>query len=432
MKKYISILMIVMMLLGCVGCSAQEVVEEAVTNDQTAETVAGDEVVIGQPTADGLVPNGLVAIYLDGDDSRDRLGDFSVTLSQKFSVEYEYQGIGTSDAGHVMSITVLGKSKSLTACMEEIADLAKEAGFNEGECRIEYDMGNPPFKYSEAVMRNMFKNSMVGDGICVDSGTNIDGVKKIASDDRAKQVLERIAQKFGFSPSESTITAEEYKLSTAVPTRISFIGGYSTDQANRSETTAVPAFMRYLPVNVDCESAEGFPSRNSATLKEIIGKELLEEIHQTGRAEAERTLDLGTNHIFQSNWGMVYTDADGDFRVRMSLMVKDPAGKSGWYVTAYEVIVVPVEGDMFTCTEYVATGEIIQLIPYVSFEKSLKCGERRVTETTDYDEGDCGLTAVDVCHAFYINNKIDKIENEFPELLTEHEEKCDSLICSLR
>ena len=431
MKKFFSLLIALLMLFSCVGCGTEKVIEEASAPIEEAveETV---DLIIGQPNAEGLVPNGLVGIYLDGEDAYDRMYDWGNKYLPQLGVTYDYGGIGNTDTGVVMSITITKTGADLTSYMNRLADFAKEAGFNKGECRIEYDMGTPPFIYSEDVMRNMYKNSVEGDPICITDRATMGRTVELRSDELARKILEKQAKEYGYSIKESNLASEDFKTSHLNLEPIAFGAGYATDKAYVSLESDVPSFLTYLSANVRCEDVEDYQARASWSLMNIFGVNILEKVCQTGLAAAESRLDLGTDHILQSNWGYVYTDADGNFRTRLSLMVKDPAEKSGWHVTAYEVLVHPVEGDKFTCTDYEA-GEIIQLLPYIDFETSLKCGEGKVVkengEQMIYEDGECGLTVIDICHAFYINGKIEQIRNEHPEWMEEHNENCDNMFC---
>ena len=182
MKKVFCVLLAIAMALCGIGCGAKEAVEETAPAEEAIADVKDEEVFLGEATADGLVPSGLIAIYLDGDDAYDRLGDFSVALGDMYlelinvlyePIRYDYIGVGYTDTGAVLSCSLentalgSGQSRSLTAEMERIEALAAEQGFNTGECRIEYDLATPPFPYSEGVMRNMFTSSRGGDLACI-------------------------------------------------------------------------------------------------------------------------------------------------------------------------------------------------------------------------------------------------------------------------
>ena len=435
MKKFFSLLIALLMLFSCVGCANSTVTEEL--PQEVAETAPEEEsekeseLLVGKLNADGLLPNGLVGIYLEGEDASDRLADFSKGNLKNHSERYTYQGIGQTDTGAVMNIIFTNTGADLAACLSELADLAKREGFNQGECRIEYDLCKPPFIYSEDVMRNMYKNSVEGDPICITDNATMGRTVELRSDEFAEEILEKHAKEYGYAIKESVLTAEDYKTSHMNLEKVAFAAGYATDKALTSLEKVAPTFLRYPSANVRCKDVEDYQARASWSLMHIFGVNILEKVCQTGLAAAESRLDLGTDHILQSNWGYVYTDADGNFRTRLSLMVKDPAEKSGWHVTAYEVLVHPVEGDKFTCTDYEA-GEIIQLLPYIDFETSLKCGEGKVVkengEQMIYEDGECGLTVIDICHAFIISGKSDVLWDEHPEWMEEHN-NCQSIYC---
>ncbi len=432
MKKIVCYMLIGLMLLSMAGCAAEvpvsEVVEEVV---EETEAPKEPELIVGQATAEGMVPSGIIGLFLNGADAEERLlslaeplGPFVEECYNNGGVtDWQYMGMGDTETGKVMNFSV-GEGANLSAFIEGLQEVTKDAGFNEGESWIECDMAKPPFLYSKAVMRNMFENSLKSDVICQGLFYST-GSEVPMSENLKNKIVKKNAIKYGYSESESTLTAEDYLMSTYDPLSTAFV---AAGEARVSLQTAVPEFLCTLNESVKCVETDEFLTRDSSTLKNIFGTEILESICQIGCAKAEAVLPLGSKHILQSNWAMVYTDANGNFRVRLSLMVKDPAGKTGWYVTAYEVLVNPVEGDMFTCAEYEATGEIIQLIPYISFEKSMECGKEASWEafgsTHSHPYGGRGLTPIEIAHAFYAAGMGDELEKEWPDCAKEHRENC--------
>lgn len=457
MKKVFCILLAIAMALCGIGCGEKEPVEEIVPAEEAIADVKEEEIILGEPMADGLVPNGLIAIYLDGDNAYDRLAQFSVDLGDMYwdvmyeleePIVYDYLGIGNTETGAVLNCQLkkpedsADVTVSMSAEMKRIECLISDVGFNKGECHIEYDLAKPPFLYSEGVMENMFLNSKGGDVACVHAHFTCDNY--LIYEKTGAKIVQRMAKLYGYPVSESTLAAEDYRMCSNSQS-VDFSAGYDINYACTSLKNCVPTFLRYLQENTCCEGVadakEGmnawkddmeFYSRTGRTLAGIFGEEVLTKICRVGAEEALRVLDLGTDYILQSNWGLVYTDVQGNFRVRLSLMVKDPAGKTGWYVTAYEVLVNPVEGDMFTCADYAATGEIIQILPLITFEKSVESGTARAVNDKALQtvkDGEYGLTPNDICHAFYCADKLEEIEELYPEWLAIHRDTCRNMYC---
>lgn len=446
MKKFASIIIVLLMLLSCIGCdNSTTVVEEivpAVTEESEVSEEVTDPLTVGVINEDGTTPSGILFVNLEGSDSDERLYEFYDFAKSLFSQASSKMGVTYTDTGAMLTMMFTDAKASMRTAAEEVKSAAQEYGFNEENCKITVDMATPPFKFSEFFLRMLFDRSAVGDAICTTCTFTADNMVRR---EEAQKVQQRNAYEGrGFGNNAAELPLEAFKMASRGDWTMfhdAHDGVYvQNDGATIIDENIVsaPDYILGLPVNLWCDEipgvkegtlaingVDGFMSRGTRVLEPIFGKELLQRIYEVAMDEAITSLDLGTEYLLNSNWGMVYTDVQGNFRVRTSLIVKNPEGKTGWYVGAYDIVVVPVEGDMFTCSEYAATGEIIPLMPLVTLDTSLRCGE----EDEKY-----GLTTVEVCHIFAGANKFDLLVSEFPTISAEHYAACDVLPgrCPLR
>lgn len=439
MKKFISIIIAALMLLSCVGCdNSTNVVEEivpAVTEETEVPEEVSDPLTVGVVNEEGTTPSGILFVDLEGSDSDERLYEFYDFAKSLFSQASSKMGVTYTDTGAMLTMMFTDAEASMRTAAEEARSAAQEFGFNEGNCKITVDMATPPFKFSEFFLRMLFDRSATGDAICTYSTFSADNM--VCGEKAQINLHEATHEGRGFGSNSAELPPEAFKMASLGDWTMfhdARDGGYIlTDGAKISDEAIIPAltFVEGLPVNLWCDELpgvkkgtlavngiDGFMSRGTRALEPIFGKELLQRIYEVAMDEAITSLDLGTEHLLNSNWGMVYTDVQGDFRVRTSLIVKNPEGKTGWYVGAYDIVVVPAEGDIFTCADYVATGEIIPLMPLITLETSLDCGEK--------DEK-CGLSAKEACHVFAMAGKLDLLIEDFPAIVDEHDATCNAL-----